>query len=192
MLPKHRRFVGFKIDAVHFNVSLPSVVEKFARQVLNDDFDRKDSAEVVAAAPPCVSAMDGMWTTRKSVMWEAFAGLPAIQTFSGHVVFFLSSSLKIPSLFEMGRYVTVVKWAEKWRVRLIRLEMEKLLAVKCGALGDTLEKSLISHWQAGTGIFAASGFVKGDVVEYYYRWLVHENMTRHQHPTKAYEEVLCR
>lgn len=67
--------------------------------------------------------------------------------------------------------------------------MGTILSVKCRALGVMLKRSLITHLQAGTGIFAATQFEKGDVVEYYYGFLVYKVMTRGPYMTETYGEA---
>lgn len=84
------------MDAVCFNGSPPPVVEMFAQQVLAADLNTKGSAEVVAAARLYVSAMDRTLPRRKSLMWNAPAGLPATQLFPRNIVLSLSNRFKDP------------------------------------------------------------------------------------------------
>lgn len=69
------------------------------------------------------------------------------------------------------------------------LDVGTLLAVKCGALEVTLSKPLINHSQAGTGIFTARWFGKGDVVGQYYGSLVYDNMILRHRTTRTYGEL---
>lgn len=103
--------------------------ENVCRQVLNEDSDIKGSAELDAAARTYMSLMDGIQATRKRVMCNVPAGLPATHSFPEHVVHFLSSGFKELSLFGMGRHVTVVKWSEAWWAQLYGLDVETLLSV---------------------------------------------------------------
>lgn len=112
-LSKQQQFVGCKIDSVCFNIWLPSVVEKFVQQVLDEDADSKGSVEVVSFGQTYVSAMYRVSARRKSLMLDAPAGLRLTYSFPGHVVDFLSNCFKNFSLFEMGKHITVMKWSER-------------------------------------------------------------------------------
>lgn len=92
-----------------FNTSLPSILEIFTRQVLNEDSEMKGSAEVVSAVRAYVSMIDRIQARRKRFMYDALAKLPSTQSFTGHSVNLLSNHLKYPSMFEVGRQVIVVK-----------------------------------------------------------------------------------
>lgn len=61
--------------------------------------------------------------------------------------------------------------------------------MKYGALEVTLKKLLINCPPAEIRIFAATGFRKGDVVEYYYASLVYDNVTLRQHTLNTYGEL---
>lgn len=65
-----------------FNVSLQSVVEKFVWQVLKEDSEIEDSAEVVAVARIYESVMNGIQVKRKSLMY-APAGLAGTHSLQG-------------------------------------------------------------------------------------------------------------
>lgn len=54
---------------------------------------------------------------KKEGAMGCIAGLPATQSFLGHLLHFLQNRFKDLSLLETGRHVTVVKRPEKWRGR---------------------------------------------------------------------------
>lgn len=105
--------VWCNIDAMCLNASLPSVVQKFGRQVLNEGLDIRGSSEVPAAARTTAPEIEELQERRKRVRWETFAKLPATQLIPGHVAHFLSKRFKGWSLFEIRKHFTVVKLAEE-------------------------------------------------------------------------------
>lgn len=69
--------------------------------------------KVVAAAGMHTSAMNVIEVERKRMMWDAPAGLPLTQLFSGHVVNFLSICFRGSIVFKLGGNLTVAKCSKQ-------------------------------------------------------------------------------
>lgn len=160
MIPMHPKFVCFKIDAVCFDMSSPSIVESFVPQLFYKDLRIKGRVEVVPAVWKFLDAMDGSLAREKGIMWDVPAKPSATQLYPVTVVSFLSNHLEYPSLLEMNRPLSVVKWSDKWQRRLYDLEMKMLLATKRRVLSVTFKKSMIDDLQANPATLAARKFWK--------------------------------
>lgn len=69
-----------------YTALLPSIVEKFAQQMLEEDSNIKDIAVVLAAAGKYVSAIGRMQESRQRSMWDVSAKLTGAQSFPWHAV----------------------------------------------------------------------------------------------------------
>lgn len=88
-------------------------MELFGRYMFNDDSDINGTAEEVVVARTYVPVTHGIHTRRNCVMLNAPARLPRTLWFLRPVVHFLPTRFKYPSLFEIGRHLTVLKRSEE-------------------------------------------------------------------------------
>lgn len=65
---EHRHFSRCKNDAVCSNASVGSVVESFARQVLNKDFDINRKEELVEAVPTYETTISGFNSCKRRIL----------------------------------------------------------------------------------------------------------------------------
>lgn len=86
MLSKHQHFIACRIDPVHFNVLASTVVETFAREVRNKNYDITGRAGVVEGTKRYVKAMDSGNNLETENLWIAFAGLSHFQTFCKEIL----------------------------------------------------------------------------------------------------------
>lgn len=76
----------------------------------------------------------------------------------------------------------------KWCERLNWVDVDSLLAAKCGALALTANNSAIPHHNAGTGLFAAKIFGPVKTAGLYYRTHLNGHFVDKEETWKGYEE----
>lgn len=71
---------------------------------------------------------------------------------------FSSNRSRDPQLYEKVKPLLLSQWSGNWRGRFNTVDVQALPFLDCGRLSLTLKKSLISHQQAGPGIFPTRRF----------------------------------
>lgn len=69
MLPQHRLFVAFEVDAKCYKSSWKRLVEMYARQVLNDETDITASVHVSDACKAVVRVLEALRARRQMEVW---------------------------------------------------------------------------------------------------------------------------
>lgn len=108
-LPRHCRFVGCKIDTACFKKTFFGVVEVFVRQVLYEESNIVGEADVLAAEKVLVSAPEVNDVRRKRPLRDTPCGLCTTQAFTANVTHFLCHRFRAPSLYEMGKALSLSK-----------------------------------------------------------------------------------
>lgn len=176
LAPKHFKFFGCEADDSCLLKSMPSILEVFARQILNDESDINESEEIHEAARRYLQGKASAEDTRRKDLWRTPRGLPAVQSFPNHIVFMLPQYFDDMDLFLHGKHLPCTVWSEKWLSRLNSFDVRSLLSHECVVYGVHIKPSTIPHPQAGMGCFASQEFTEGDVIGYYYGTLVYQFM----------------
>lgn len=113
MLAKHRVFVRCEKDSECFQPALPSLVEMYARQVLNPELGIEDGKEVKTAARAFILAMRMISSKRRKDDCSLPVGLPAVQTFPPDIVHSLGRIYKDVTLYEKYRHIPLLQWSDK-------------------------------------------------------------------------------
>lgn len=136
---RHRHFLGCEINAVCFKESLLGVVKVFPRQILNEESEIVSAANVQDAAKVFVSETDCIDARRKKVLWAAQSGLCLTQSFSVHIMHFLSNCFWEPSLYDMRKDLPLSQWSEMGLGRVYTINLDASLPANSGRADVTLE-----------------------------------------------------
>lgn len=95
MLSTHRRLIGFNIDAACFEVSITSVREVLARQVLNKKSGIVRSQRILEAANMFLEVAKATATKRQIMVWDSLPRLFTTQTTPQNISQFSETGSKI-------------------------------------------------------------------------------------------------
>jgi DNA modification methylase len=173
-LAQHRKCICGDIDNDCLQLSMPSLVEVFAEQILSDNSDISGTSEVQDAAATYLRLTRSARSIDLSMNWTAPPGLSPMQYLPPHILHFVSGIYLDYSLYRTYQRVAYRKWVSSWRQRFNELDSKHLLAHELGVLGLELRESTIPG--AGMGIFTNHEIGDKEVVGHFYGALIYDNL----------------
>ena len=174
-LPKHRVCITCDKDPECIEHALPSVVQVFAKQVLNANSDITQPPEIEEAAHVFLRYRKKVQDSHVSDAWKSPPGLPPLQYLPEHILRYIATTYKDYSMLIQYKHASYIKWSTKWKSRFNQLDVDSLLATELCLLGLELRKSTIPN--AGLGIFAGRDFGKNETIGLFYGMLLYDNVS---------------
>jgi hypothetical protein len=175
LLHQHRRCVCGDIDPKCAEIGMVSMVEVFAKQVLNEDSDVEGSPSVQAAARTFLHGVQSIRARHLKSAWPVPTGFHAVQQLPAHLHHFLSGLYNDRSLYSRLRKVPYLNWSPMWRARLETVGVDLLLAHELTYLSLEVRKSTIPG--AGKGLFTSADINAGTTIGSYYDTLLYDTKT---------------
>ena len=188
-LKKHRKFIGGDADLNCFGYAEDSLVETYARQLLDRESDINTTSAVVhKAAQLYVSDVERLGHENRTSAWSVPRGLSSCQTFPKHILDYISEYYNKKTISAAASRTPMNKWSADWKMRVNNLDVAALRTHECLHLGVSLRPSTIKSEKAGLGVFATRNFDRDEVVGYYYGALVYGDLAIDRKLTKRYGE----
>lgn len=188
-LPQHRQYIGCDIDENCFGYAEESLVETFARQLLNPKSDIITDKEVIKfEAQKYVSEVERKKIRQRVSVWEVPPGLQPVQTLPPHILKYIGTFHQSTAFAKAVERTTPNLWSNQWFQRLNAMDVAALRTVECMTHNLCIKQSTINHVDAGYGLFATENFDLGDTIGFYYGSLVYGNLASNRRLNKLYGE----
>ena len=185
-----RRFIGCEKDTVCFEHAKRKVIERYAAAMLNKQI--KTSTELTEGSDLRAAAeyVHGrtLRTKSKKGRWAPPPGLPPYQTVPDHILVYLSTAWKSPSLIQKCRDIPLNAWKRDLQGLFHQLDVDILRTVEAVQYGLAVAPSSIRHSRAGLGVYATRTFDVGSVICLYYGTVVYHDLNRSKSKNKPYGE----
>lgn len=130
-------------------------------------------AKILVLVIDCIGA-------RRRINYGIPRGLCPTQSFPAHITNFLSTHFRDPSLYDMGKTLSLSQWSENLQRQFYAMDVDSWLSVACRRAGVTFKKLVTRHWQAGPGTLAKK--VGQGMIGWYNGCLVYPGLF-HRHNT---------
>ena len=174
LLHSHRRCVCTDVDEECVKVSIPSLLDVFASQLLNEDSDITGSEEVLRAARDYTHRRDSIRSRTVRNAWSTPPGMHGMQTFPKDVLEYISCKFEDPKVSVAYRNIPYTSWGATWKVRFNELDPKELIAHQLALNKLYITESTIPN--AGKGLFTREAIGPNTFIGYYFRSLRYDNL----------------
>ena len=174
LLDSHRRCVCTDVDEECVKVSIPSLLDVFASQLLNEDSDITGSEEVLRAARDYTHRRDSIRSRTVRNAWSTPPGMHGMQTFPKDVLEYISGRFEDPKVSVAYRNIPYTSWGATWKVRFNELDPKELIAHQLALNKLYITESTIPN--AGKGLFTREAIGPNTFIGYYFGSLHYDNL----------------